>query len=128
MKNPNLIIVIGYKKLFAYMPFSDGNSILIKRIEYACDGQTDTPLVNWCNEHNTYQALIGMIEAILDRYQPQIWGLACPGEMCEKITGYLPRQRLGNLLDCIGMDPEEINVANVARIFTTAPVLQKEFA
>lgn len=120
MKKPNIVIATGYEALFAYLLMPYGDPILVKRIEFACDGQTDCPLVRWDDKGLCYVELTQMISRILDRYRCESWGLACRSEQIGHIKSELSRKHLNNLAAVMETDCEPINLCNVEARFMEA--------
>lgn len=120
MKKSTIVIATGYEALFAYLLIPYGDPILVKRIEFACDGQTDRPLVRWEDKGICYVELTQMISSILGRYQCETWGLACRSEQIASIRSELSRKHINNLAAVMETDCEPINLCNVEARFMEA--------
>ena len=120
MQKNTIVIATGYEALFAYLLIPYGDPILVKRIEFACDGQTDCPLVRWNDKRICYVELTQMICRILDRYHCEAWGLACRSEQVDPIRKELPGKHLNTLAAVMETDCEPINLCNVEARFMEA--------
>lgn len=132
MDFPNLLIVTNYRALFAYLVQPDGRPQVIERIEFQSEGQTGVPVVSWRGGEESYAALAEKISAILSRYHPKSWGLACPVKLCEKLTEVLPVNHKETLAIKRTMNVEDVRISNVLGIFrgngSGAPELELEYA
>ncbi len=128
MQNPTIVIATGYEALFAYRLDPSGDTQLLKRIEFACDGQTDCPLVRWDDKRLCYVELAEMIRRILVRYHCETWGLACRSEQVAPIRAELNPVHNSSLVAVIETNNNPINLANVRARFAAAAVTEHSLA
>lgn len=117
MKLPSILIVIGYRNLSAYMVLPDGLPEIVKTIDFENDGQTSVPLVDWSDDNRCEWTVADQISRVLDRYQPDSWGLACPPELVGKVTRWLSAGQRATLDVVKQIDVETVEISNVCRVF-----------
>ncbi|MES2439301.1 MAG: hypothetical protein V4584_09540 [Verrucomicrobiota bacterium] len=120
MNPPSILIVTGYEKLSAYLVMPDGLPEIVENIDYQNDGQTSAPLVDWSDGGRCHRAVADSISTILTRYQPETWALACPPELCRKITCWLTPDQKANLGSVRQIDVGNVDVSNVCNVFGSA--------
>lgn len=117
MNSPDLLIVTDQQRLFAYMVNPDGHAQVLEHVDFRCDGPTSVPLIEWSSNRNCYGLLADRIVAILKRYRPKAWGLACPDGMMESLGNFIPFEIRDRLAALRSSDDMELTVANVVRAF-----------
>jgi len=117
MNPPSLLIVTNYRKLFAYMVLPDGRPQVLEHMDFQHDGQTNVPLIQWKSDEGCYRVLGEKVTAILDRYRPKSWGLACPKMLCEKLKQELSIFHREALVIEKTMNVEDVSICNVMKIF-----------
>jgi len=120
MSSPSLLIVTDLHSLFAYLLQAEGMPIILERIDFHCDGQTHVPLTSchpeW-KEQEKSRTIAQKIEEILEKYQPESWGLACPASLCEEVTDQLRHCHERKLCIRLALDVSDVHVGNVAHLF-----------
>lgn len=117
MNVPSLLIVTDYRELCAYLLQPDGSPEIVERLYFEEDGQTGVPAVEWTPDRNGYLTLVAEISAILDRYDPPAWGLACPGPLAEILPSLLRAEHARRLKVRKRSDVANVDIANVADWF-----------
>lgn len=117
MNIPQILIVADYKFLHAYMILPDGLPEIVEKIDYVNDGPTSAPLVGWGDGRNGYRAIADKISEILDCYQTDSWGLACPPTLTKHITQWLSTGQMSTLAAIRQMGVETVDVSTVCKIF-----------
>lgn len=120
MNSPSLLIVTDLHSLFAYLLQAEGMPIILERVDFDCDGQTHVPLTSchpeW-KEHQKSRVIAQKIEEILEKYQPESWGLACPKAVCDGVADQLRHCHEKNLSTRLTVDVSDVHVGNVAHLF-----------
>jgi len=118
MNSPSLLIVTDLHSLFAYLLEVEGMPIILERVDFHCDGQTHVPLTSchpeW-KEQEQSRVIAQKIEEILEKYQPESWGLACPE--CNKVVDQLRHCHERKLTIRLTVDVSDVHVGNVAHLF-----------
>ena len=125
MQKNTIVIATGYQALFAYLLIPKGDPQLVKRIEFACDGQTDCPLVRWDDKRLCYIELAEIIDRILNRYACEAWGLACRSEQIAPLRAELPEAHISTLAAVMETDGDPIDLTNVTARFMAATEVSK---
>ncbi len=126
MNFPTLLIVTNYRNLFAYLIQPDGLPQIVEHVDFEFDSQTSVPLIQWKNDEGCYRALAQKVAAILERYRPKSWGLACPGILCEKLKEEISIFHRRTLVFERDMNVDDINICNVMNVFggSSSPMLE----
>jgi hypothetical protein len=117
MKTPSLLIVTDYHQLCAYLVEPDGSPEIVERRDFQHDGQTGVPLVEWTPDRNGYLTLVAEIGAILERYNPGAWAMACPGPLADILPSLLSADHAKRLATCKRLDVGNIDISNVGAVF-----------
>lgn len=123
MKLPDLLIAADCEHLLACMVLPDGLPEIVETIDYRNDGQTSAPLIDCTDLRDGCRVIAEHISAILARYQPAAWGLACTRGLEKEITPWLGPHELATLaiLRDTG-DSERVDISNITKLFDeTAP-------
>ncbi len=116
MKTPALLIVVDLQKLFAYLILPDGLPEIVERSDFLHDSPTSVPPLG-ADGRNGCRVIGDRISEILDRYQPDTWGLACPPEMGEEITQCLTEGQRESLATLRVTEVEHVELSNVCQLF-----------
>lgn len=118
MNLPDILIVADCKRLLACMVLPDGLPEIIETIDYENDGQTSAPVIDLTDRHDGCRVISGRISALLERYQPIRWGLACPPDLEKEIMPWMTPKELSTLCAiCRTEDVAKVDLCNITRIF-----------
>lgn len=121
MNLPDILIAADCKQLLACMVLPDGLPEIIETIDYENDGQTSAPAIDFADRHDGCRVIAERISAILDRYQPATWGLACPSDLSREILPWLTPKELATLSIVRDKDDvTKVDICGIARLFDEA--------
>ncbi|RYD19767.1 MAG: hypothetical protein EOP88_17705 [Verrucomicrobiaceae bacterium] len=118
MKLPDFLIVADCGHLLACLVLPDGLPEIVETIDYANDGQTSAPVIDLTDKHDGCRVIATRISALLDRYQPNQWGLACPPDLEREIMPWLTPKELATLTVVRETDDvAKVDLCNITRLF-----------
>ncbi len=123
MNLPDLLILADCKRLLACMVLPDGLPEIVETIDYEHDGQTSAPAIDLTDRHDGCRVIAARISALLGRYRPAKWGLACPPDLEQEIMPWMTPKELATLCTvCQTEDVAKVDLCNITRLFDeTAP-------